>query len=61
MWKVAEVVVALGIGEAGKAVKFRKKDVIGKECVGVIEETEYKGRKRSSISRVMTFKEAQEY
>ena len=61
MWKVAEVIVALGVGEVGKAVRFHKKDVLGKECVGVIEETEYKGRKRSSIARVMTFKEAQEY
>ena len=61
MWKVAEVVVALGIGETGKAIKFRKSDVIGKTCVGVIEESEYKGQVRSSISRVMTLKAAQEY
>lgn len=61
MWKVAEVIVALGVGEVGKAVRFHKKDILGKECVGVIEESDYKGRKRSSISRVMTFKEAQEY
>jgi len=60
MWKVAEVVVALGIGETGKAVRFRKSDVIGKTCVASIEQSEYKNQLRSSIQRVMTLAEAQE-
>lgn len=57
MWKVAEVVVALGIGQTGAVVKFKRSDVIGKECGAVIEQDEYKGNIRSSISRVMNVSE----
>lgn len=60
LWKVAEVVKALGVGETGKVVRFRRSDVVGKECVAVIESSEYKGQSRSSIVRVMTLEEAQE-
>ena len=59
MWKVAEVVVALGVGQIGQQVKFKKSDVVGKECVGVIEKQTYKGNERSSITKCMTFAEAQ--
>lgn len=59
MWKVAEVVVALGVGQVGQQVKFKKSDVVGKECVGVIEKQTYKGNERSSITKCMTFVEAQ--
>lgn len=58
MWKVGEVVVALGIGAVGQKVKFRKADVVNRECVALIEVNEYKGQKRSSISRVLSFTEA---
>lgn len=57
MWKVAETVVALGIGQTGSVVKFKRSDVIGKECGAVVEETEYNGNKRSQISRVMPLSE----
>lgn len=57
MWKVAETVVALGIGQTGSVVKFKRSDVIGKECGAVVEYTEYNGNKRSQISRVIPLSE----
>lgn len=57
MWKVAETVIALGIGQAGTTVKFKRSDVIGKECGALIEQTEYNGNTRSQISRLMTLAE----
>lgn len=57
MWKVAETVVALGVGQTGQVVKFKRSDVIGKECGALIEETEYNGQVRSQISRVMSLKD----
>lgn len=60
MWKVAETVQALGVGQTGSVVKFKRTDVIGKECGAFIEQTEYNGNTRSQISRVMTLKELAE-
>lgn len=60
MWKVAETVQALGIGQTGQTVKFKRTDVINKECGALIEKTEYNGQNRSQISRVMTLKELAE-
>lgn len=57
MWKVAETVQALGIGQTGQTVKFKRTDVINKECGALIEKTEYNGKINSQISRVMTLKE----
>lgn len=60
MWKVAETVVALGVGQTGSMVKFKRSDVVGKECGALIEKTEYNGKERSQISRVMSLKELAE-
>lgn len=60
MWKVAETVQALGIGQTGQTVKFKRTDVLNKECGALIEQTEYNGNTRSQISRVMTLKELAE-
>lgn len=60
MWKVAETVQALGVGQTGSVVKFKRTDVINKECGAVIEATEYNGNTRSQISRVMSLKELAE-
>lgn len=60
MWKVAETVEALGVGQTGQVVKFKRSDVINKECGALFEETEYNGQTRSQISRVMTLKEMAE-
>lgn len=53
MWKVAETVQALGIGQTGSVVKFKRTDVIGKPCGLVIEEDEYNGKKSSKITKVI--------
>lgn len=60
MWKVAETVQALGVGQSGSVVKFKRTDVINKECGALIEATEYNGTTRSQISRVMSLKELAE-
>lgn len=60
MWKVAETVIALGVGQTGSVVKFKRSDVVGKECGALIEQSEYNGNTRSQISRVMSLKELAE-
>lgn len=60
MWKVAETVVALGIGQTGSVVKFKRSDVIGKECGAAVEKVDSNGQERSRISRVMSLKELAE-
>lgn len=60
MWKVAETVIALGVGQQGQVVKFKRSDVVGKDCGALIEENEYNGQVRSQISRVMSLKELSE-
>ena len=60
MWKVAETVIALGVGQTGSVVKFKRTDVIGKECGAFIEKTEYNGKENSQISKVISLKELAE-
>lgn len=60
MWKVAETVVSLGVGQQGQIVKFKRSDVINKECGAIIEKTEYNGQERSQISRTMSLQELAE-
>jgi hypothetical protein len=60
MWKVAETVVALGVGQTGSVVKFKRSDVVGKECGIALEASEYNGNMRSSVTRVMSLKELAE-
>ena len=60
MWKVAETVKAFGVGQEGHVVKFKRSDVVGKECGGYIEKTEYNGKERSQIQRVFTLQELAE-
>jgi hypothetical protein len=57
MWKVAETVQALGVGQTGSVVKFKRSDVINRRCGALIETTEYNGQTRSQITRVMTIEE----
>lgn len=57
MWKVAETVIALGIGQQGQVVKFKRQDVLNKECGLVIEQDEYNGKPTSRISRVISLAE----
>jgi hypothetical protein len=60
MWKVAETVIALGVGQQGSVVKFKRSDVLNKECGALFETTEYNGQNRSQIARVMTLQELAE-
>lgn len=60
MWKVAETVEALGVGQTGQVVRFKRSDVINKECGAMFEQSEYNSQIRSSISRLMTLKEMAE-
>jgi hypothetical protein len=60
MWKVAETVQALGIGQTGSVVKFKRSDVLNKECGAQFEKSEYNGQERSQISRVITLQELAE-
>lgn len=60
MWKVAETVEALGVGQTGQVVKFKRSDVINKECGALFEQSEYNGNVRSQISRVMSLQEMAE-
>lgn len=53
MWKVAEVLNALGLGvEPGEPVRFVKKDAIGIGVTMVLEDDEYNGRDTSKLVRV---------
>lgn len=54
MWKVAETVIALGVGQTGEVVKFKRSDVIGRECGVTVEDTEYNGNVRSQIQNVVS-------
>ena len=57
MWKVAETVIALGIGQQGQVVKFKRQDVLNKECGLVMEQDEYNRKPTSRISRVISLAE----
>lgn len=49
MWKVEEVLVALGLAQPGGKAKFQKKDCIGRMILGVIEMADFNGRPRPNI------------
>jgi hypothetical protein len=57
MWKVAETVIALGVGQAGQVVKFKRSDVLNKLCGLVVEEDEYNGKKTSRVKTVIPVSE----
>ena len=54
MWKVAETVIALGVGQTGQVVKFKRNDVLNRECGAMVSADEYNGRTSSKITRVIT-------
>lgn len=60
MWKVAETVKALGVGQVGEVVKFKRTDVVGKICGAIFEQREYNGNTNSQISRVISLAELAE-
>lgn len=60
MWKVAETVIALGVGQSGQVVKFKRTDVLNKMCGLVMEQDEYNGKPISRIDRVISLQELTE-
>ena len=50
-------VMALGIGQAGEVVKFKRSDVLGKLCGIVMEQDDYNGKKSSKIKSVVSVAE----
>jgi hypothetical protein len=55
MWKLSEVIEAMGLGKKGEKVRFKKKDAIGKMVIGKLEKSEWEGQKRSSIAKVKPY------
>lgn len=53
LWKLTEVLEAIGLAEAGKVAKFKKSDAIGKSAIVLLEAEEYKGVNRSSVRKVL--------
>ena len=49
MWKLREVLEALGLGQSGRSSKFKRQDAIGRKCWANVVDDEYKGVKRSSV------------
>ncbi len=60
MWKVAETVQALGVGQTGSVVKFKRTDVLNKECGAMFEQVEYNGKTNSQIQKLMSLQELAE-
>ena len=60
MWKVAETVIALGVGQTGEVVKFSRSDVVGKDCGVTVADSEYNGNVRSQIQRVVSLAELEQ-
>lgn len=52
MWKVGEVLQALGIGKPGEKINFTRNDVIGKTCTAEVIDDEYNGNTRSRIDKL---------
>ena len=51
-WKVGQVLIALGVGEANTVVKFAAKDVVGRRCTAALKNEEFNGRMSSKIQGV---------
>lgn len=53
LWKVAEIVEALGLGKGGAMSKFTKSEALSRRCVISIRKSTYNGQERSSIAKVL--------
>ena len=52
LWKLSETVEALGLGEAGQAVKFSKAKAIGRRCMASVVSEEYNEKWNSKIDNL---------
>ena len=59
MWKVAQVVAALGLSADGQTARFSKSDAIGKPALLRLEEETWDGQKRLNISEILPTRRGQ--
>lgn len=52
LWKLKQVLKALGFDTTGKSLKFKTKECVGRKCVLVIEDNEFNGEMRSNVKTV---------
>lgn len=52
IWKAAETVVSLGLGDTGSQVNFKRSEAIGRRALIRLEAEEYNGQKMSKIEGV---------
>lgn len=52
-WKVAETLLALGLGEAGSSVKFKRQDALNRRCILHIVDDTYNGQERSTLEKIL--------
>ena len=60
MWRVAEVIQALGIEQQDPVIRFKKADVVGRECGALVRNKSCNGRSVSVITRIMSPKQLSE-
>lgn len=58
LWKLNDTLKALQLGTPGQKTAFKKSDAIGKLVWGDVKDSEYKGRKGSSIEELHTMTDA---
>ena len=49
LWKLSQAIEALGLGEAGQAVKFSKAKALGRRCMASVVAEEYNDKWNSKI------------
>lgn len=53
LWKLEELAVAMGIGEAGKPGTVTKSGVLGVLVIGTLEDSVYKGKPRTQLGTIV--------
>lgn len=53
LWKVSEVVTALGLGQPGQKVSFKKEQARNRRCLIEVVTDTYNNQKRSSITQIL--------
>lgn len=53
LWKVSEVVTALGLGQPGQKVSFKKEQARNRRCLIEVVTDTYNNQKRSTITQIL--------
>lgn len=63
MWKLSEVLVAMGLAEEGSKAKgkFTKKEAIGRTVIGILVNGEYRGKPSTSVETVKAHPKGHDY